>query len=92
MDQLTFTYHGETDGRPTINLNDTDFDDVIFSIDNFEFGDLIEDTEDDAMVYFDYVIIENDPERPVVDQRLEDFLDVVRKLVDQIIRNAVKDL
>lgn len=92
MEQLKFAYHYQFDDMSAISFVDTEFDNVIFCIDEFEFGDKIEGTEDDALLYFNYYIVADDYPEPLENERLERFLSLLRRLVDQIVRNAVKDL
>ena len=92
MEKLRFVYHGMThNDSHRLSFIGTEFDAVIFSIANFEFGENIPDTED-ALVYFNYRIIKDDSINPVEGARLDKFLALLSRLVDQIIRDAVKDL
>lgn len=88
MDKLKYMYVGYEEMHPSLQFIGTDFDSVIFQVDDFTIGDDIPNTND-CMMNFAYKIIHGEK---MVYERKQEFLDLLSRLVTQIVEDAVKDI
>jgi len=92
MDKLRFIKAGyEDDKILSLLFLGTEFDSVVFQLDNFEIGEDIPDTTDTIM-HFEYVVVSDTSGLEMIGEREAAFRNLLAQLVNQIIVEAVKDL